>query len=103
MDARDKAKELIGKFMPITYDYMALGNVGLALINAKRCAHIVVYELLNISWQNQASEVVYEDSYIAYWDFVKLEIDEFRFPVRPPSIPDEEDTFLNPYDYDGSQ
>ena len=73
MTAKEKAIELVDKFMPKVYCYLGSGlltndyNGEVAKENAKQCALICVYEIINILFQHHE---------IDYWKEVKQEIEK---------------------------
>jgi len=80
MEPREKAKELVGKFMPLAdsggyYDDRSYNVGDDKEANAKQCALIAVDEILGLNIEEwcQVSEP-YQD--YSYWEKVKQEIEK---------------------------
>jgi hypothetical protein len=69
MTPKEKAKELVNKFMPFVYVDKSIGEY----FNAKNCALIAVDEILAIFYDDYQSMWVRE---LNFWHLVKNEIEE---------------------------
>lgn len=78
MGEKEKAKELIEKFIPYAHFWVHdFGNQKdyniERLENAKQCALICVDEMLHVSWFTHKNKIEYR-----YWQNVKTEIENFE-------------------------
>lgn len=80
MTAKNKAKELVEKYKDFVAGYIGssmLTNTEypeIILMNAKQCALIAVYEIINTEMLIDEDVYVETKSYLAYWQEVKTEI-----------------------------
>lgn len=80
MTPKEKAKELIGKFMPHVYCYMGSGMLSndydekVAMDNAKKSALIAVDEILGMSYFDVTTMAEEDSLYKNYWTEVRAEI-----------------------------
>lgn len=84
MIPKEKAQELVDKFLPLVYCYMGSGMLSddydknVALGNAKQCALIAVDEIISLNcenysdWQNNPHHYYSRE----YWQQVKKEINK---------------------------
>jgi hypothetical protein len=78
MTPKEKAKELVNKYSPYVYCYMGSGMLSnsyddtVIIMNAKQCALIAVYEMLNDCDPSSPFEI----ERINFWENVKNEIEK---------------------------
>jgi hypothetical protein len=83
MSVKDKAIELVNGFMPHVYCFMGSGMLSntydkdIAFMNAKKCATFAVD---NVMWSldNAIPTQGNKETYLEYWDRVKLEIEKLN-------------------------
>ena len=91
MTSKEKAKELIEKFMPYMYCYMGSGmlsndyNEKVAIDNAKKCALITVDEIIKVCpYLDSSNRVDLNEldapieQYVSFWEEVQIEIQRFK-------------------------
>jgi hypothetical protein len=88
MTTKEKAQELVEKFLPHMYCYMGSGmlsndyDLKVATDNAKKCALFVVDEILQEINHGKKLDWIKErksgQEYIVYWATVKADIQEIK-------------------------
>jgi len=85
LNSKEKAKDLIEKFLPNVYCYMGSGMLSndydknVALMYAKKCALIAVQELINETtclWKIIGDDLI---TYPEFWISVKEEIENYQY------------------------
>ena len=77
MNPKEKAKELIKKFYPITYSAVHFINTDAEYIDSKKCAIILIDTILEDLDDYHDSH--YHDERISYWNNVKQEIKKLTY------------------------
>lgn len=84
MSPKEKAKELIDKFLPNVYCYLGSGMLtneydeGVALNNAKRCTLICAEEILKEHENLSTIYISESEKRESYWEEVKKEVERYE-------------------------